>query len=117
MKEGFTTLELILVVGIIGLLIFLILGYYVPAITRVKNVVLKAELKSMRAAIGLYKIKYNGFPPSLTSLEEKGYLELERGNDDLRKDKGGNLLDPFGRRYQYNSFTGKVWRKKKGTRR
>ncbi len=97
MKKGLTALEIILVTAIIGLLVFFILGYYRPTIKRAREVLLKAELRSIEAAVNLYQVKYSRFPSSLVNLE---YLELE---------KKGNLLDPFGRRYCYNPSTGRVW--------
>ena len=94
-KSGFTLVEVMLVVVIIGIIV----GLAVPKITgnlgKAQHVAARATLKSIEGAIGSYEMDNLRLPDSL---------------DDLIKQKNGNgpyltaskLIDPWSHKYKYS---------------
>ena len=75
MKErGFSLLELIVVMTIIGLLVGITLPAYRDATQRAREATLKEDLARMRTAIDEYYTDKGEYPPALDDLVESGYL-------------------------------------------
>lgn len=72
--DGFTLIELMIVVTITGILATLALPTYHHSILRAREVALKQCLYTMRDVIDQYKADMTEYPPTLDSLVEKGYL-------------------------------------------
>ena len=75
MKErGFSLLELIVVMTIIGLLVGIAVPAYKDATQRAREASLKEDLMRMRTAIDEYHTDKGEYPPALDDLVTNGYL-------------------------------------------
>jgi len=72
--SGFTLIELMIVITIIGILITLAQPSYNRAVTAAKEATLKENLFILRDAIDQYYADNAKYPPSLTDLAEKKYI-------------------------------------------
>jgi general secretion pathway protein G len=72
--SGFTLIELMIVITIIGILITLAQPSYNRAVTAAKEATLKENLFILRDAIDQYYADSAKYPPSLTDLAEKKYI-------------------------------------------
>lgn len=66
-QNGFTLVELILVVTILGILAALVLPSFQGNIATAKESAAKSDLMTMRTQIELYKLQHNGVPPGYIS--------------------------------------------------
>jgi len=73
-SAGFTLLELITVVAIIGILVGIALPNYKTAIIQSREAVLKEDLFRFRDVIDQYYADKGKYPASLDALVDEGYL-------------------------------------------
>ncbi len=73
-EGGFTLIELIIVMTIIGILLTIAQPTYRSSVIRAKETVLKENLFAMRSAIDQYYADNGVYPPALDELVTKGYL-------------------------------------------
>src|SRR5215831_1401782 len=74
-ESGFTLMELMIVMMIIGVLTTLAIPSFVSAVRAAKEAVLKEDLRVMRAAIDSYTMDKQKAPQSLDDLVQGGYLK------------------------------------------
>jgi general secretion pathway protein G len=71
---GFTLMELMIVMAIIGVLMLVAIPRFTGAIRQAREAVLKEDLHVMRAAIDSYTMDKQKAPQSLDDLLQDGYL-------------------------------------------
>ena len=75
-ESGFTLMELMIVMMIIGVLTTLAIPSFVGAVRSAREAVLKEDLRVMRAAIDSYTMDKQKAPQSLDDLVQEGYLKV-----------------------------------------
>ncbi|HNT01991.1 MAG TPA: type II secretion system protein [Candidatus Saccharicenans sp.] len=73
--SGFTLIEILVVLSIIGILLGLAVPQYQISVKRAREAVLKENLFIMRKLIDQYYQDKHRYPPSLQSLVEENYLK------------------------------------------
>ena len=73
-QSGFTLIELMIVMAIIGILITLAIPSFVGAVKHAREAALKEDLQTMRTAIDTYTMDKQKGPQSLDDLIQDGYL-------------------------------------------
>jgi general secretion pathway protein G len=74
-EQGFTLLELMIVMLIIGVLAAIAAPMYTASVRKAKEAVLKEDLHTMRSAIDSYTVDKAKAPQSLDDLVQGGYLK------------------------------------------
>jgi general secretion pathway protein G len=73
-QGGFTLLELMTIIVIIGILVTLAIPSYHGAVIKAREAVLKHDLFTMRDVLDQYRGDQGKYPPSLSELVKTGYL-------------------------------------------
>jgi general secretion pathway protein G len=66
-KKGFTLIEILIVVIILGILAAIVIPQFTSASTEARQGNLKSQLQTLRSQIALYKLQHRDVPPSQTS--------------------------------------------------
>jgi general secretion pathway protein G len=74
-ESGFTLMELIIVMLIIGILSSIAVPIFLRTVNKAREAVLKEDLHTMRDAIDRYTVDKEKAPQSLEDLVEAGYLK------------------------------------------
>ena len=74
-ESGFTLLELMIVMVIIGLLAAIAVPMYVQSVRHAREAVLKEDLRTIRSAIDSYTVDKQKAPQTLDDLVQAGYLK------------------------------------------
>ena len=72
--NGFTLLELMIVVSIIGILATMAVPSYQSSLVKAKEAVLRQDLSTLRDVLDQHKADQGKYPPSLSALIGSGYL-------------------------------------------
>lgn len=63
MKKGFSLVELVIVVALLGIMAAIVVPLFQSQSTRAKNSVAQDHLRILRSAIELYTVQHGGIPP------------------------------------------------------
>ena len=74
-ESGFTLIELVIVMTVIGLLASIAIPSYINSVRKAREAVLKEDLHTMRTAIDSYTVDREQAPQSLEDLVQAGYLK------------------------------------------
>ena len=74
-EQGFTLLELMIVMVVIGLLAAIAIPSYTNNVRNAKEAVLREDLRTMRGAIDSYTVDKQKAPQSLDDVVQAGYLK------------------------------------------
>ncbi len=73
-SAGFTLMEMVIVLAIIGILASIVAPLVITSLTRAREATLQQDLRTMRKLIDDYYGDKGFFPPSLQVLVSQGYL-------------------------------------------
>ena len=102
-KEGFTLVELLIVIVILGILAAIVIARFAGATKESKEANLKGNLRTLRAAIEMYKANSNtnSYPPDLSALSDGTNADV-----DSKTFLERTPIDPFYRSKQTSFTTG-----------
>jgi len=122
-KSGFTLVEILIVVVILGILAAIVIPQFTDASTEAKTSSLCSNLQTIRSQIELYKIQHNDNPPSLNNFERQMTEQTDEGGNvgqgnlgpylreiPVEPFSGSNLVSANGADgWNYNESTGEFW--------
>ncbi|MDP9339321.1 MAG: prepilin-type N-terminal cleavage/methylation domain-containing protein [Acidobacteriota bacterium] len=76
LADGFTLIELMIVITIIFILLGLAAGRYDRSVVRAREATLHQDLQVMRQAIDNYTLDKQSAPQSIDALQQAGYLRI-----------------------------------------
>jgi len=102
-KNGFTLVEILIVVVILGILAAIVIPQFTEASTEAKQAALCTDLQTLRSQIELYKIQHNDIPPSLANFEDQmtGYTDIDGV---VQAAAGPNIYGPYVQQIPQNQF-------------
>lgn len=75
MKRGFTLIEMLVVLAILGMLLTIVTPKFMHTLQRSKETTLRHDLRTMRDAIDQFYSDKNRYPETLDELVERQYLK------------------------------------------
>ena len=108
-KSGFTLVEILIVVVILGILAAIVIPQFTEASTEAKTSSLCTDLQSMRSQIELYKIQHNDNLPGVANglhTAGAGFIAALTGQTDVYGEVG-NDFGPYLQKIPTNQFTNK----------
>ncbi len=103
--KGFTLVEILIVVVILGILAAIVIPQFTDASTDAKESSLMTDLQTVRAQLELYKIQHNdAMPVTTSSAAFWTCLTTETEIDGTAGDGSGNELGPYLQKAPTNQF-------------
>ncbi|WP_404369289.1 type II secretion system major pseudopilin GspG [Sphingomonas sp. MMS24-J45] len=102
-EQGFTLIELMVVIVILGLLAAIVTFNVLPLGDRGKITKAKADISTIESALDLYKLQNDGYPSNTDGLQ--ALVSPPADADPAKYQRGGYIKklpqDPWGRPYLY----------------
>lgn len=106
--RGFTLVEILIVVVILGILAAIVIPQFTSASETAKSSSLSAQLQTIRSQLELYQVQHNGDYPAADvqcdALGEWTALTVETEVDRTEGDASGNEFGPYLQQPPMNSF-------------
>lgn len=105
-KSGFTLVEILIVVVILGILAAIVIPQFTEASTEARVSSLCSDLQTLRSQIELYKVQHNDIPPTFNNFEAQMIETSDAaGNTSGNKVRAGAfILGPYLERVPENPF-------------
>ncbi|MCB1070746.1 MAG: type II secretion system protein GspG [Verrucomicrobia bacterium] len=103
MQQGFTLVELLVVMSIIGILVGLTIGIAGLAGRKSADAQAIAEIQRLSMALDQYRAEYGAYPnfgPALTNMPNSVSNDLTRADGKIRAQEL-SFIDPWGNGYRY----------------
>ena len=104
-EEGFTLIELMVVIVILGILATIVAINVIPYGEKAKVTAAKSDIATIEGALDAYKLSNDSYPTSAQGLE--ALVSAPAGADPAKYQRGGYIKrlpkDPWGRPYLYAS--------------
>ncbi|MCX5635262.1 MAG: prepilin-type N-terminal cleavage/methylation domain-containing protein [Planctomycetota bacterium] len=111
-KSGFTLVEILIVVVILGILAAIVIPQFTNASTEAKQSSLQSDLQMLRSQIELYKIQHNDFLPPGTSAAAfetaMTTYTMADGSAASPQAPGDGVYGPYMRKIPSNQFVADV---------
>ncbi len=101
-KNGFTLVEILVVVVILGILAAVVIPQFSPAATEAKTSRVASDLQVMRAQIGLYKIQHNDQLPGTAGVSFEDAMTKKTDEDGALNPAG--IRGPYTPKIPVNPF-------------
>jgi general secretion pathway protein G len=109
-KRGFTLVEILIVVVILGILAAIVIPQFTQASTEAKTNSLCSDLQTLRSQIELYKVQHNDTAPALLTFENQMVYTSDIAgavSNPVSKARAGLFqLGPYLERVPENPFNG-----------
>ena len=102
-KSGFTLVEILIVVVILGILAAIVIPQFTEASTEAKTSSLCTDLQTMRSQIELFKIQHNDDLPGAHATTS--FTDAMTGTTDVAGDSTGTGYGPYVQKIPTNQFT------------
>jgi len=106
-KSGFTLVEILIVVVILGILAAIVIPQFTDASEQAKESSLVSDLQTMRSQIELYKIQHNSVVPGAggSATIEQAITGLTNIDGDVQAAPGTGVYGPYLQKLPKNPFT------------
>jgi general secretion pathway protein G len=105
-KRGFTLVEILIVVVILGILAAIVIPQFSDASEQAKESSLVSDLQTMRSQIELYKVQHNGaLPGEGGATVEQALTGLTDASGDVAAAPGAGVYGPYLQKLPLNPFT------------
>jgi len=106
-KSGFTLVEILIVVVILGILAAIVIPQFTQASSEAKTNSLCSDLQTLRSQIELYKCQHNDVNPALATFEEKMIYttDIDGAASTSKVRTGVYQFGPYLERVPENPFT------------
>ena len=101
-KKGFTLVEILIVVVILGILAAIVIPQFTSASESAKGSSVVAQLQTIRSQLELYQVQHNGDYPDLVT---DGWINMT-DTTDATGDTAGSDFGPYLQKAPVNPFTG-----------